>query len=88
MTPAGGVRQFHDTIAVPTRGKGLVDSTAEVRAAIRRSGIRSGACHLLVSLTLPVREGAPRLGTWQGVYVAEHRDRPQSRDVAIHVVGE
>ncbi len=27
------------------------------------------------SLTLPIRDGAPALGTWQGIYLCEHRDR-------------
>lgn len=35
-----------------------------------------------VSLTIPVADGVPLLGTWQGVYLVEHRDRPQRRQVA------
>lgn len=37
-----------------------------------------------VSLALPVRRGAPVLGTWQGIYLVEHRDRPHRRRVAAH----
>jgi secondary thiamine-phosphate synthase enzyme len=40
-----------------------------------------------VSLHIPVRGGVPRLGTWQGVYLAEHRARPHRREVALHYVG-
>ncbi len=40
-----------------------------------------------VSLTIPVRRGAPVLGTWQGVYVLEHRQRPHQRQVALHFLG-
>jgi secondary thiamine-phosphate synthase enzyme len=39
------------------------------------------------SLTIPVRDGAMLLGTWQGIYVAEHRDRPHRREVALHYLG-
>jgi secondary thiamine-phosphate synthase enzyme len=39
------------------------------------------------SLTLPVREGSCDLGTWQGVYLWEHRTAPHSRRVSVTVVG-
>ncbi len=41
-----------------------------------------------VSLSVPVALGRMVLGTWQGVYLFEHRARPQSRHVALHVIGE
>ena len=41
-----------------------------------------------VNLSLPVRGGRPVLGTWQGIYLWEHRTRPHSRRVALHFVGE
>jgi secondary thiamine-phosphate synthase enzyme len=40
-----------------------------------------------VSLHVPVHAGAPQLGTWQGIYLAEHRTRPHRRQVALHYVG-
>src|SRR5262249_45484184 len=40
-----------------------------------------------VSLHIPVRGGAPDIGTWQGIYVVEHRTRPHRRQVALHYVG-
>lgn len=40
------------------------------------------------SLTLPVRDGRPVLGTWQGVYLCEHRDRGGSRAVVATLWGE
>ena len=40
-----------------------------------------------VSLHIPVRAGAPDIGTWQGIYVAEHRARPHRRQVALHYLG-
>jgi len=39
------------------------------------------------SLSIPVRAGVIQLGTWQGIYVAEHRDRPHRREVALHYLG-
>jgi secondary thiamine-phosphate synthase enzyme len=40
------------------------------------------------NLTVPVAEGRPVLGTWQGLYVFEHRRRPQRREVVLHLLGE
>jgi secondary thiamine-phosphate synthase enzyme len=40
------------------------------------------------SLSIPVRSGSLALGTWQGLYVFEHRDRPHQREVLMHLVGE
>src|SRR4051794_20337188 len=41
-----------------------------------------------VNLGIPVREGRVALGTWQGIYVWEHRCAPHSRKVAVHFIGE
>ncbi|GLK77004.1 hypothetical protein GCM10008171_22580 [Methylopila jiangsuensis] len=40
-----------------------------------------------VSLSIPVAEGAALLGTWQAVYLMEHRDRPHEREVVLHFIG-
>ena len=40
------------------------------------------------SLTLPLRDGGPALGTWQGIYLCEHRDRGGARRVVATVWGE
>jgi secondary thiamine-phosphate synthase enzyme len=39
------------------------------------------------SLTIPVRDGRLVLGTWQGIYLWEHRRRPHARRVVVHVTG-
>ncbi|AHD01486.1 secondary thiamine-phosphate synthase enzyme YjbQ [Leisingera methylohalidivorans] len=44
------------------------------------------AAMLPVSLSVPVSGGAPVLGTWQGIYLFEHRDKPHQRRVAAHLV--
>jgi secondary thiamine-phosphate synthase enzyme len=41
-----------------------------------------------VNLSIPVRNARPALGTWQGIYVWEHRHEGHSRQVAAHLVGE
>ena len=41
-----------------------------------------------VSLVVPVIAGRLALGTWQGIYVAEHRERPHRRDIVLQFVGD
>ena len=40
-----------------------------------------------VCLHVPVSAGALELGTWQGIYLAEHRTRPHRRDVVLQFIG-
>lgn len=40
------------------------------------------------SLTIPVAQGRMMLGTWQGVFLAEHRRRPHTRRIVAHALGE
>lgn len=57
--------------------EGVDDMPAHIRAALT-----------LTSLSIPVADGRMVLGTWQGLYVLEHRFRPHSRRVAAHLLGE
>lgn len=41
-----------------------------------------------VNLQIPVIDGQMALGTWQGIYLAEHRKRPHRREIAVHVMGD
>jgi secondary thiamine-phosphate synthase enzyme len=41
-----------------------------------------------VNLSIPVSDGRMALGTWQGIYVWEHRKAPHSRSVVAHVLGQ
>jgi secondary thiamine-phosphate synthase enzyme len=41
-----------------------------------------------VNLSIPVSGGRLALGTWQGIYLWEHRTRPHSRRVTLHFIGE
>ena len=41
-----------------------------------------------VNLSIPVISGELTLGTWQGIYLWEHRQAPHSRKVSVHLIGE
>jgi secondary thiamine-phosphate synthase enzyme len=41
-----------------------------------------------VTLSLPLRDGRIALGTWQGIFLWEHRHAPHSRLVELHFIGE
>ena len=56
------------------RTEGPDDMPAHIKAAL-----------LPVSLSIPVSDGAPVLGTWQGIYLFEHRDAPQVRKVVADI---
>lgn len=40
------------------------------------------------SLAIPVLQGRMRLGTWQGLFLCEHRRQPTQREIALHLAGE
>jgi thiamine phosphate synthase YjbQ (UPF0047 family) len=40
-----------------------------------------------VNLAVPVENGRMSLGTWQGIYVVEHRARPHRRELVLHFSG-
>ncbi|MEO0768053.1 MAG: secondary thiamine-phosphate synthase enzyme YjbQ [Cyanobacteria bacterium J06649_4] len=56
--------------------EGLDDMPAHIRTALTHT-----------SEQIPVMNGRLALGTWQGIYVWEHRDRPHTREVVVHVTG-
>jgi secondary thiamine-phosphate synthase enzyme len=58
------------------RDEGPDDMPAHVRAALTA-----------VQLSIPVMDGRLALGTWQGIYLWEHRVRPHRRHVALHLLG-
>lgn len=41
-----------------------------------------------VQLNVPVMQGRLALGTWQGIYLFEHRSQPTSREIVLHLAGE
>ncbi|ARE40073.1 hypothetical protein RGUI_1932 [Rhodovulum sp. P5] len=54
--------------------EGPDDMPAHIKAAL-----------LPVSLSIPVQAGRPVLGTWQGIYLYEHRIAPHRREIAAHL---
>ncbi|UJW86933.1 secondary thiamine-phosphate synthase enzyme YjbQ [Devosia sp. SL43] len=40
------------------------------------------------SIGIPISDGAPVFGTWQGIYLFEHRRQPHRRDVVLHLIGD
>lgn len=138
------MRQAVTTLAVPTRGAGLVEVTVPIRHWVAEQGMATGLLTVFcrhtsasltiqenadpdvqadllrffrrlvaedpslyahtaegpddmpahirsaltgVSLSIPVMDGAPALGTWQGIHLFEHRARPHRRELALHLLG-
>ena len=57
--------------------EGPDDMPAHVRSALTQT-----------QLSIPLREGRLVLGTWQGLYVFEHRHASQQRQIVLHLLGE
>src|SRR5215204_5500907 len=53
------------------------DMPAHVRAALTQT-----------HLSIPLVDGEMALGTWQGIYLVEHRIRPHQREVMLHLIGQ
>jgi secondary thiamine-phosphate synthase enzyme len=56
------------------RAEGPDDMPAHIKAALTAA-----------SLSIPIMDGRPALGTWQGIYLFEHRTRPHRRQVVLHI---
>lgn len=54
--------------------EGPDDMPAHIKAALNQ-----------VSVGIPVSRGRMLLGTWQGIYLFEHRDRPHRREIVLHL---
>jgi len=57
--------------------EGPDDMPAHIRSALTNS-----------QLAIPVKNGQPMLGTWQGIYLFEHRRSTPQREIVLHLVGE
>jgi secondary thiamine-phosphate synthase enzyme len=57
--------------------EGPDDMPAHIRSALSAT-----------SLSIPVEKGEPVLGTWQAIYLFEHRDKRHSRELVLHLIGE
>jgi len=59
------------------QSEGPDDMAAHVKSALTQT-----------TLAVPIADGRMMLGTWQGIYLFEHRRRPHTRQVVVHVLGE
>ena len=66
-----------DTRAYRHTAEGPDDMTSHIRAALTQT-----------SLSIPLIAGRLALGTWQGLYVFEHRSHPHQRHVVVQLLGE
>mgnify|MGYP001419565419 FL=1 len=66
-----------DPVLYRHRMEGPDDMPAHIRSALPQP-----------SLSIPVDRGRPVLGTWQGIFLYEHRDLPHARHVAAHLIGK
>ena len=57
--------------------EGPDDMPSHIRAALTQT-----------SIGVPLHKGRLALGTWQGIYMFEHRDAPHRREVVLHVIGD
>ena len=57
--------------------EGPDDMPAHIKAALTQT-----------SLSIPVNDGQPLLGTWQGIYLFEHRRSPHNRRVVLHLIDQ
>lgn len=57
--------------------EGPDDMPSHIRAALTQT-----------SLSIPFENGKLALGTWQGLYLWEHRDAPHTREILLHLIGE
>ena len=136
---------MNSELQIPTRGRGLTEITAQIRAAVAAAAVPDGLCTIFVrhtsaslvvqenadpdvqrdleaffrrlvpegdplwthtaegpddmpahvrsaltstTLSVPVVDSRPALGTWQGIYLYEHRDAPHRRSIVAHLIGE
>jgi len=56
--------------------EGPDDMPSHIRAALTQT-----------SIGIPLHKGRLALGTWQGIYLFEHRDAPHRREVMLHIIG-
>ena len=76
------LEKFFDEIAPEGEGyehddEGPDDMPAHLKTALTQ-----------VQLNVPVMDGKLMLGTWHGIYLFEHRARPSTREIVLHLVGE
>jgi len=77
------LERYYEKLAPEGEGRylheteGPDDMPAHIRASLGQA-----------QLSIPIAAGRMLLGTWQGLYLFEHRDAPHEREIALHLIGE
>src|SRR5690349_17705605 len=76
------LERFFDHVAPENAGyehddEGPDDMPAHIKSALTQT-----------QLSIPVRQGRPVLGTWQGIFLFEHRQQAPQREIALHLIGQ
>jgi secondary thiamine-phosphate synthase enzyme len=66
-----------DTRLYRHTAEGPDDMTSHIRSALTQT-----------QLSIPIHKGKLALGTWQGVYLFEHRERPHRRSIVLHLLSD
>ncbi len=66
-----------DTRLYRHTAEGPDDMTSHIRSALTQT-----------QLSIPIHNGKLALGTWQGVYLFEHREQPHRRSVVLHLISD
>lgn len=77
------IAAFFETIAPEQDGRYIHDDEGPDDMPAHLRAVLTG-----VQLSIPVAGGRPVLGTWQGIFLFEHRRRPHRRNVVLHLLGE
>ncbi|MGB9644642.1 MAG: YjbQ family protein [Stellaceae bacterium] len=72
---AGSCRRTSRFTATTTKGRTTLP--AHIKSALTQT-----------QLSIPVTDGRPQLGTWQGIFLLEHRASPHRRSVVLTLIGE
>jgi secondary thiamine-phosphate synthase enzyme len=77
------IARYFETIAPEQPGRYVHDDEGPDDMPAHLRSMLTG-----VQLSIPVADGRPVLGTWQGIYLFEHRRRPHRRNVVLHLIGD
>ena len=84
------MKQAQHVLTLHAQSQGLLDITREIRHDAE--GPDDMPAHIKGALTttqlsIPVSNQCMTLGTWQGIYLFEHRRAPRVREIVLHLIG-
>ncbi len=74
---------FSYEFSISTHGIGTYEITDQINRLVVKSRTKTG-----VATSIPIADGKLQLGTWQGLFVYEHRHGPMQRRLSVSVIGE